>query len=298
MIRCQRASVARGGQIVVESVSCDWNAGRAIAIIGRGGAGKSSLLAAVATALPLHAGDILVAGLSVRSDAAGVRRRIGYVPATLPEWPGLRAEEFLQLSATASGLPGEKIRGAVDRGLALAGLAGQGRMPLEALSAATAKLLLVARAVLHDPEVLLLDDPFAGLDPAGRARVEQLVEDAHLMGRTVLAAIDDAAVPRCFTDLAVLREGRLVATGPHDRRSFEAGRCWSCRLVCPGGAAAAAAVVAACAIRARAIDDDVVECDSDPRRASLADLVAAIVRAGLPVEQAGFAPPWPAQLLD
>ena len=298
MIRCQRASVARGGQLVVESVSCDWDAGRAIAIIGRGGAGKSSLLAAVATALPLHAGDILVGGLSVRRDAAGVRRRLGYVPATPPEWPGLRADEFLHLSATAFGLPGTAIRGAVDRGLALAGLAGQGRMSLETLSAATAKLLLVARAVLHDPEVLLLDDPFAGLDPAGQARVEQLVEDAHLMGRTVLAAIDDAAVPRCFTDLAVLREGRLVAAGPHDRRSFEAGRCWSCRITSPGSAAAAVAAVAAVATRARAVDDDVVECDSDPRRASLADLGAALVRAGLPVEQAGFDPPSPAQLLE
>ena len=298
MIQFERASVERGGQIVVESVSCAWATGRAIALVGRGGAGKTSLLAAAATALPLHAGEILVEGCSVRREPDAVRRAIGYVPSTLPDWPGLRAGEFLELFAAASGLRGTAAHGAVDRGLALAGLAGRGGTPLETLAAASAKLLLVARALLHDPPVLLLDDPFAGLDPAGRLRVEQLIGDAHLMGRTVLAAIDDADVPACFTDLAVLREGRLVAGGENDRRRFETGRRWACRIVSPGNAEAAARVLAAHAEDVQAIDGDTLTCRSDPRRATLADLVAEIVRAGLPVEQAGFAPPWPAQLLD
>lgn len=298
MIQFDRASVQRCGQIVVESVSCGWAAGRAVALIGRGGAGKTSLLAAAATALPLHAGDILVEGRSVRRAPDAVRREIGYVPATMPDWPGLRAGEFLEVFATASGLQGAAARGAVDRGLALAGLAGRGGTALETLAAAQAKLLLVARALVHDPRVLLLDDPFGGLDPAGRMRVEQLIGDAQLMGRTVLAAIDAADVPGCFTDLVVLREGRLVAAGEHDRRHFEAGRQWVCRIVSPGHAEAAARMLAAAAADARAIDADTVECRSDPRRATLADLVAAVVHAGLPVEQAGFTPPWPAQLLD
>lgn len=298
MIQFERASVEQGGQIVVESVSCTWSAGRAVALIGRAGAGKTSLLAAAATVLPLHAGDILVDGRSVRRDPDAVRRSIGYVPATLPEWPGLRAGEFLELFAAATGLRGAQAAGAVDRGLALAGLAGRGGTPLETLAAAPAKLLLVARALVHDPAVLLFDDPFAGLDPAGRTRVEQLIGDAHLMGRTVLAAIDAAAVPACFTDLAVLREGRLVASGGNDRRQFEVGRQWDYRIVSPGHAEAAARVLAASAADVRATDGDTVACRSDPRRASLADLVAAVVRAGLPVDEAGFASPWPAQLLD
>ena len=298
MIRFDRASVERGGQIVVESVSCGWAAGRAVALVGRGGAGKSSLLAAVATVLPLHAGDILVEGHAVRREPEAVRRAIGYVPATLPEWPGLGAGEFLELFAAAAGRRGEALRGAVDRGLALAGLAGRAGAALDTLPAATAKLLLVARALVHDPRVLLLDDPFAGLDPAGRTRVEQLIGDAHLMGRTVLAAIDDADVPACFTDLAVLREGRLVAAGGNDHREFEAGRQWTCRIGCPGNAAAAARAVAPLVADVRATDDDTVICRYDPRRATRADLVAALVQVDVPVEQAGFDPPWPAQLLD
>jgi len=298
MIKFDRASVERGGQIVVESVSCAWAAGRAIALVGRGGAGKSSLLAAAATVLPLHAGDIVVEGHSARREPDAVRRAIGYVPATPPDWPGLGAGEFLELFAAAAGLRGDAFRSGVDKGLAFAGLAGRGGAALDTLPAATAKLLLVARALVHDPRVLLLDDPFAGLDPAGRTRVGQLIGDTHLMGRMVLAAIDDADVPACFTDLVVLREGRLVATGGNDRRDFEAGRQWACRFVCPAHAAAAARLLATVAADARAVDDDTVTCHSDPRHTPLADLVAALVRGGVAVEEAGFDPPWPAQLLD
>lgn len=298
MIRCDRASVERGGEIVVESVSCGWPAGRAVAVIGRAGAGKTSLLAAVAAVLPLHGGDILVEGHSVRRAAATVRRRVGYVPATLPDWPGLRAREFLELFAVTVGLAGPAATAAVDRGLSLAGL-GAGVATLETLAAGPAKMLLLARALMHDPRVLVLDDPFAGLDPSGRVRVERLIDDAQVMGRTVLAAIDDASVPGCFTDLAVLREGRLVAAAAHDRRHFEeTGRRWSCRLVTPGAAAAAVHALAAIDAEARAIDGDALACRIDPGRVTLADLVAVVVGAGLAVEQAGFDPPWPAQLLE
>jgi len=297
MIRCDRASVERGGEIVVESVSCGWPAGRAVAVIGRAGAGKTSLLAAVAAVMPLHGGDILVEGHSVRRAAAAVRRRVGYVPATPPRWPGLRAREFLELFAATVGLAGAAATAAVDRGLALAGL-GAGAATLETLATGPAKMLLVARALMHDPRVLVLDDPFAGLAPPCRIRVERLIDDAQVMGRTVMAAIDDAAVPGCFTDLAVLREGRLVAAAAHDRRHFETDRRWNCRLVTPGSAAAAVHVLAAVAAEAHAIDGDAVACRIDPGRATLADLVAAVVRAGLAVEQAGFDPPWPAQLLE
>ncbi|MFM8292707.1 MAG: ATP-binding cassette domain-containing protein [Planctomycetia bacterium] len=297
MIRFDRASVERGGQLVVEAVSAEWPTGSAVAIVGRGGAGKSSLVAAAATALPLHGGDVLVAGASVRRDPEAVRRLAGYVPTALPAWPGLRAAEFLELFATTAGLQGRPLALAVERALDLAGLAGQGGVALETLAAAPAKMLLVARALLHEPQVLLCDDPFAGLDPAGRARVVQLVGDACLMGRTVVAAIDDAEVPGCFTHVAVLAEGRLVAAGPADPAAF-LGRTWAHRLVCPGRAAEAVRAIGPLVETATVVDADVVACRHDPARGSFADVVAAAVRAGIPVAAAGHDPPWAAQLLD
>jgi ABC-2 type transport system ATP-binding protein len=295
MIRCERATVERDGLVVCESVSLAVAPGHATALVGPSGAGKSSLLAAVATALPLHAGEILVDGRSVRREGDAVRKVVGYVPARMPPWPGLRAAEFLELFADAAGLRGAAIDAAVERALGTAGLAGKGQMQVDALAEGEAKRLLVARALIHDPAVLLFDDPFGGLDPAGRRDVERLVSDAHLMGRTVLAAIGDADVPGCFTHLAVLREGRIVAAGPADPAAFP-GRTWTHRVECPGRAADAVRVIGPI-VEEAAADDATVTCRHDPARGPFGDVVAALVKAGIPVEAAVFDPPWPAQLL-
>lgn len=298
MIRCDRATVARAGVVVVEGLSLAIEPGQALAVVGRTGAGKSSLLLAAATALPLHAGDITVEGFSVRREPRQVRQRIGYVPDRPPDWPGVRAGEFLELFAVTAGLAGPRLRAAVERGLDLAGLALRGRTPLDALPAGEAKRLLLARALLHDPPVLLLDDPFTGLDPAEADAVARLIADSQLVGRTVVAAIDSAAVPACFTHLAMLREGRLVATGPAAPASFAAGRRWRHRIACPGAAPAAVRALAARGIEATAADASALVVVHDPARGPFADLLASLVADGIPVESAAFDPPWPAQLLD
>jgi ABC-type multidrug transport system ATPase subunit len=181
MIRCERATVERSGRVVVESLSLAVAPGEALAVVGRTGAGKSSLLAAMATVLPLHAGDILVDGHSVGRQAEQVRQRVGYVPDRLPGWPGLRAGEFLALFATAAGLGGGRQRVAVERALEMAGLERERSTPLDELPAGQRKRILVARALLHDPQVLLLDDPFGGLDAFERRDVARLIAGTHLI---------------------------------------------------------------------------------------------------------------------
>jgi ABC-2 type transport system ATP-binding protein len=297
MIRCERATVERSGRVVVESLSFAVGHGQAVAMVGRSGAGKSSLLAAVATALPLHAGDILVDGRSVRGEPAAVRRAIGYVPDRMPAWPGLRVGEFLEAFAVAAGLRGERLAGAVRRGLELAGLAAGDRTPLDALAAGRRKRLLVAGALVHEPDVLLFDDPFGGLDPFERLDMARLIGDAQLMGRTVLAAIDDADVPACFTHLVVLADGRLVASGPATPDGIAAGRTWRCVLVCRGAADAAARAVAGHVGELRVEDGDRLTFTVNSGRTSLGAVVAAATQAGIAVESAGFEPPWPAQLI-
>lgn len=297
MLRFARATVEQAGQVVVERVSVDVEAGQALALIGRDGSGTTELLEAAATAVRLHAGDIEVAGISIRRKPDEVRRRIGYVPAEAPEWPGVRAGEFLEVFAAAAGLRGAALGAAVERGLRRTGLSARGQERVDALSRGRRRLLLVARALLHDPEVLLLEDPFAGLDPTECEGIERLVEDTHLVGRTVLATITDADVPTCFTHLAFMAEGRLVAKGPLDSSAFAAGRAWTHRVVCPGRGGEATRVLEDAGCLVLATDADVVDVRHDPADGPFAAIVAALVEAGIPVESAGFRPPWPAQLL-
>jgi ABC-type multidrug transport system ATPase subunit len=297
MIRCERATVERSGRVVVESLTLTVAPGQAMAVVGRTGAGKSSLLAAVATVLPLHAGAILVDGHAVDREAEQVRRRVGYVPDRLPAWPGLRVAEFLQAFAAAAGLHGHGLRVAVDRAVAMAGVEGERSTPLDELPAGHRKRILVARALLHDPQVLVLDDPFGGLDAFERRDVARLIADAHLIDRTVLAAIDDADVPACFTHLAVLAEGRLVASGPAEPAAFATGRSWRCRAVCRGSAERAIAALRAAGVTAPRVEGDALAFEVDAARPWIAAATAALAAAGIDVEWLGFDPPWPAQLL-
>lgn len=296
MIRCDTATVERGGRIVVEQATLAVARGEAAAIVGRSGAGKTSLLAAACAAIPLHAGDILVEGRSVRREARAVRGLVGYVPARMPAWPGIRAAEFLELAAARAGLAGPRLRDAVARGLALAGLDSAPQAEIDTLDDGRAKRLLIARAMLHDPPVVLVDDVFGGLDPFERAEIGRLIGDLQLMDRTVVAAVDDAAVPDCFTHLVVMAEGRVVAAGANDPAAFTSGNTWRYRLVTRDAGAAAARLLVARGHEAEAIDVDVVVCRVGPRRMA-ADLVATLVSEGVAVESAGYDPPWPVQLL-
>jgi ABC-2 type transport system ATP-binding protein len=298
MIRLDRASIAQGGQLVVEMVSLHMRAGEAWALIGRSGAGKSMLLAAAATAVPLHAGDILVDGHSVRRAAEAVRMAAGYAADRMPPWPGIRAGEWLELFGVAAGRRGKSLTLAVEKGLTLARLGGRDRDLVDSLDAGRAKWLLLAKALLHDPQVLLLDDPFGGLDPAGGRELERLILDAHLMGRTVLAAIDDASVPDCFTHLAVLAEGRLIAAGTNDPATFAEGRRWRFLVRCPGRSEDVVRVLQPLDTDPHRIDADAVVARIDLSSLAPSDVVAAIVRAGIPLDSATYDPPWQAQLID
>lgn len=297
MIGFRHATLAFGDHRVLDGVTFDVPAGQTVAIIGRTGAGKSTLLAAAAAAVPLSEGDITVGGHSVRRDPAAVHGLVGYVPCRPPSWPPARVGEFLDIAALSAGLIGKPLRVAVAKALDLAGLAGRVGDPIETLPDASGRRLLLARALLHDPQVLLLDDPFTALDPSERSTIEDMVGDAHLMGRTVLAAVDDAEVPACFTHLAMLDAGRVTASGPTDVTAFATGRRFTFRLTCPGRAGDAAQAVRPLAADARAVDFDHAEATIDPILIPGSRLVATVVAAGIPVAAAGFHPAWTAQLL-
>lgn len=310
MIRCDRLIVERSGQMVIDRLSLAVGPGETLAVIGRSGAGKSTLLAAAATAIPVGGGDITVAGHSVRRDPDAVRARLGYAPPHLIAWPAVRADEFLSLFAHAAGLAGRSLREAVNRALDLAGLEGRGDTPIDGLPDGQAKLLLIGRAVLHAPDVLVLDDPFGNLDPLQQQSIERLIGDMQIGGRTVIAAVDDARVPDCFTHLAVLSEGRLLHDGPATFAAFSTGRSWRYRLCCPGQAEAAATLVARLTEHVSAFDANTLDCTLDCTRKGpvegptgsggrqLAAIIDTLVRAGIAVEAAGLSPDWTEQLVE
>ena len=297
MIRLTRVSIRGRVGLAVEDVSLEVAPGETLAIIGSSSSGKSLLLAALAGAVPLSGGEIEVLQDNVSREGAETRQLIGYVPANLPGWPALRADEFLELFATAAGLSGRPLATALGKALALAGLEQRGQERVDRLSAGQAKRLLIARSLLHDPQVLVLDDPFRGLDPRGRADLERLISDAALMGRCVVAAIDDGLVPDCFTDLAVLSSGRLMARAPAQPERFWPAIGWNYRIICRGRAEAAASFLQGSVNDVHTSDENSLDCRLLPGGMSPETLIQTLVAAGFPVSAAGFHPAWTAQLL-
>lgn len=302
MIRCDRVIVERSGQMVIDRLSLAVAPGDTLAIIGRAGAGKSTLVEALATAIPIRGGDIVLAEHSVRRDPDAVRARLGYVPSQLAAWPHVRADEFLALFGSSAGLTGHALQAAVNRALDLADLKGRGGTPIDGLPAGQSKLLMIGRALVHAPDVLVLDDPFGGLDPRQRQSVERLIGDLQIGGRTVVAAIDDARVPDCFTHLAMLSQGRLVEQGPATFAAFAGGRAWRYRLHCIGQAEAAASAVRQMTTQRDVCDTNTLDCTlicgKESSRPPIAEIIEAIVRAGIAVEEAGLHPHWTEQLLE
>jgi ABC-2 type transport system ATP-binding protein len=178
------------------------SAGSALALIGPNGAGKSLLLSLVAGVARPVSGSVEVVG------------RVGYAPSMLAESPAVRCDELLEFVAGGAGLLGRARREAVGRGLQMAGLSEHPGMRVDRLSDGRRKRLLIATALVSDPDVIVLDDPLQSLDPAGRREVEQLVGDAVLAGRCVLAALNDAQIGACWTDVAVMHSGRITRTLP------------------------------------------------------------------------------------
>ena len=295
MIRLSRVRIPAAPNCPIDELSFAAGAGEAWAIVGAGGCGKGTLVAAVAGAVAFDRGDILVAGRSMRHEPQAARRACGFAPADLGILPALRADDFLDVYGATAGLAGAELEVSRRRALDLAGLRGPER--IDRIPGGAVKRLLLGRAVIHDPPVLALDDPFRGLDPHERVLCERLVESAVLVDRTVIAAIDDSVVPACFTHVALLDRGNLLAAGPNHPAAFAPGHTWTWRVTVPRAALSARERLADLVPEAHVIDDHTVDCRIDPALTPPATLVTALVRAGNAVETAGYHPPWTAQLV-
>ena len=210
---CRSFSGPGGAQAwAVDGLDIDVAAGEVVGLLGENGAGKTTTLRMLATLLPPNAGTIRIAGVDARARPVHARRALAYVPAEAGLPARLSACEVVTLFARLHGLtePAARAKGA----LRLLGAEGFGDAPCSTLSTGMKRRVVLARALVHEPRLLLLDEPTDGLDVAGRRAVLNIIADLAAGGcGVVLSSHIMSEVESVASRFVVLSDGRCVGKG-------------------------------------------------------------------------------------
>lgn len=205
------------GRPAVTDLTFTVGRGEIVGLLGPNGAGKSTTMRILAGYLPATAGTVRVAGFDVFTQSLEVRRRIGYMPENNPLYPEMRVREYLRFRARLKGLGRRRARERVDVVMQQCGLTEESRKLIGQLSKGYRQRVGLADALVHEPELVILDEPTIGLDPAQIRAVRQLIKE---LGRTHTILLSTHILSEAELTcgrVVILREGRLLAEGtPED----------------------------------------------------------------------------------
>jgi len=201
----------------VRGISLQIPRGEVYGFIGPNGAGKSSTIKVLATLLPGYRGHAQVNGVEVSRDPQMVRENIGYMPDFFGVYEDLTTREYLHFFAATYRIPRNRRAAIVNDVLELTDLTHKIDSQVDSLSRGMKQRLALARVLLHDPDLLLLDEPASGLDPRARIEVRELLKELKNMGKTILISshILHELAQMC-TRIGIIEAGQMVAQGPLD----------------------------------------------------------------------------------
>jgi len=212
MLTLDHVAVRYSGRPVLRDVSFSIGPGEIVAYLGANGAGKTTTMKVVTGLVAPDFGRVLFGGQDVAEDPLGYRRRLGYVPETAEVYPFLSGREYLVLAGRLRALPEASLERRVDELLELLGLENHRHQALDSYSKGMRQKVLIGTALLHDPEVLILDEPLSGLDVTSVLVMKALLRALAARGRTILYSTHHLEVAeRLCERVLILHDGRVVA---------------------------------------------------------------------------------------
>jgi len=221
MIEVHELTKRYGDRLAVNAVSFTAQNGEILGFLGPNGAGKSTTMRMLTGFLPPSAGTARVAGFDVIRQSDDVRRRIGYLPENPPLYPEMTVRSYLTFVARLKGLPRARVPGACDEAIERMGLTEVSRRLLGHLSKGFKQRVGLAQALVHEPEVLVLDEPTIGLDPRQIIEIRSLIRGLSGNRTVILSTHILPEVSQLCDKVVIINEGRVVCEDSRENLTRE-----------------------------------------------------------------------------
>ncbi len=230
MIKAKELTKVFPGVVAVDGVSFEVGRGEIVGFLGPNGAGKTTSMRILSCFLPPTRGSATVAGFDCLADSRKVRECIGYLPETNPLYDEMRVEEYLRYRATLKGVSGNTRKQRVGEAIDRCGLSDRQKQIIQTLSHGFRQRVGLADAILHDPRVLILDEPTLGLDPNQVREVRALIQELGRERTVLLSTHILSEVEKICARVLILNDGKLVAEGTPEEISEKLMKTGSLRL--------------------------------------------------------------------
>ena len=216
MIRVEHLSRRYGDFTAVDDVSFEIPRGEVVGLLGHNGAGKTTIMKMITGFLEPTDGVIRVDDLEVGRDTRAIQARIGYLPENCPVWPEMTVIDYLDYQAALHGVPADRRNGAVATAIRRTALKDKATQPIQTLSRGYRQRVGVAQALLHDPDIIILDEPTNGLDPTQIRHMRELIRELAQSATVIVSTHILQEVQAVCERVLILRAGRLVVDSRMD----------------------------------------------------------------------------------
>jgi ABC-2 type transport system ATP-binding protein len=213
MIEVRNLTKRFGPTVALGGISFEVAGGEVLGLLGPNGAGKSTAMRVITCYIPADEGDVTVAGYSTRNQSVEVRRQIGYLPESAPLYQDMGVIEYLEFIGRVRGMNGNSLPQEVDKMIGVCGLERMAHRTIGTLSKGYRQRVGLAQAMIHDPQVLVLDEPTTGLDPNQIVEIRELIRRVGQQKTIILSTHILPEVETTCSRVLIINEGLIVASG-------------------------------------------------------------------------------------
>jgi ABC-2 type transport system ATP-binding protein len=224
-IRIENLTKKFGGQRAVDNISFEVKTGEILGFLGPNGAGKTTTMRIITNYLAAAEGEVYIGGKSIKESAQELKKHIGYLPENNPLYTDMPVIDYLDFVGSLQGIPKQKINERIIEMVRVCGLNSEKHKKIGELSKGYRQRVGLAQAMIHDPEILILDEPTAGLDPNQIAEIRRLIRELGREKTVILCTHILPEVEATCDRILIINRGRIVADGtPENLRKQASGQ--------------------------------------------------------------------------